>query len=71
MVNGLNGLYVDHFVPASGTGRDIGIGLCNIIINTESVDTTVAVNAGKHNFHSKSTINKTNIEFINLKEIFY
>ena len=54
VVNGLNGLYVDHFVPASGTGRDIGIGLCNIIINTESVDTTVAVNAGKHDFYSKS-----------------
>ena len=51
VVDGLTGRYIDHFIPCGGTGRDLGIGLSNIITATESFDSLRAVNAGKHDFH--------------------
>ena len=46
-VNGVNGKYIDHFVPKDGTGQSLGIGVANILAATKSLKTCRACGCGK------------------------
>ena len=47
VVNGTNGQYIDHFIPKTGSGLNIGLGVSNVIASTDSLGTIRAVNCGK------------------------
>ena len=49
-IDGETDRYIDHYTPKTGTGKNIAIGFCNIVGETDSQDSLRALGCGMHDF---------------------
>ena len=50
VIDGETDRYIEHFTPKTGTGKNIAIGFCNIVGETDSQDSLRALGCGMYDF---------------------